>query len=466
MQKDILLCNPATLRASVPRPIEAYPLLGHGYVASYLENKGFSVGIFDAAFDRRRMALFREVLKTETPRVVGIYGHISSRLSAFAFAREAHRQGLLTVAGGPDATGYYAEYMRNGFDIVVRGEGEETARALMEWVRAGSKTGMLKDIAGLAYRTSEGELVVNAPRPYIDEIDLLPPPRRDEKIYTPYLASWHKARGFTSLPIMGARGCPYSCAFCYRPIFGQKYRKRSPSLIVAELEDCARRFGVQHFRFIDDTFVVDKNWVNELSDLIQQSGLNLSFDVLARPELITTDLADTLKAMGVRRVSLGMESGSERVLRSMSKGLHPEDSRNAARILRQRGIEFLSWVMLGYPGETRADIRLTRDLLKEVRPDSISISIAMPLKGTAYYEQECFPFVDKNNQSSKESGRYRAPRRYTWLFYLFARRWLLEEVYTAKAKAKGLSLFFRRPLKWMCLAGMSFTSHVFTISEV
>lgn len=460
MMKDLMLCNTVNLNNQPSKTMEAFPLLGHGYLASYLESRGFSVSIFDAAFVHNILGSFREALKAEHPRLVGIYGHISSRRIAIAFAREAHHQGLLAVAGGPDATGYYADYLKSGFDVVVLGEGEESVRELLIWSNSGAEMGDLMGISGLAYMNSEGEEVVNPPRPFLQDVDLIPPPRRDESVYAPYLAAWRKANGFTALPIMGARGCPYNCSFCYRPIFGRVYRKRSPELIVAELEECVRRFGVRHFRFIDDTFVVDTAWVKELSSLIQGLGHNLSFDVLARPELITSDLATELRKMGVRRVSMGMESGSDRVLRAMNKGLKADDSKNAARILHDKGIEFLSWIMLGYPGESRSDIRLTRDLLTQVRPDATSISIAVPLPGTSYHKQERYNFAQSKNQASsflRPTQHDRAHRRYPLFFYLFVRRWLLSEVAVAKATAKGSSPVFGQLLKWLYLAGMSVT---------
>ncbi len=214
--------------------------------------------------------------------------------------------------------------MSNGFDVVVRGEGEATALEVMEWLKGGADRSQLHRVSGIAYRSEEGQIVLSSARPAIKDPDILPFPRRDEHIYRPYIDGWRRVHGYTSLPIFGARGCPFDCAFCYRPVFGRLYRRRTPGNIVAELEECVGQFEASHFRFVDDTFVVHKQWVGELSGLVQERGLNLSFDVLSRADLMTDDLAADLKSMGVRRVYFGMESGSDKVLQHMSKRLTVE----------------------------------------------------------------------------------------------------------------------------------------------
>ncbi len=431
---DLLLCNPYSLGSDRTqlKNMEIYPLLGQGYLASYLGASGCSVEIFDNTFAPDQNS-YREMLANRRPRAIGIYGHMVSRSAAYRFARIASRRGVLTIAGGPDATGYYPDYLKNGFDIVVLREGEETIREVMEWARGGADTSRLGKIPGIAYRADEGKIVLNPDRPYIENLDLLPFPRRDEYIHRPYLLSWQERHGFTSLPILGARGCPFGCAFCYRPVFGRRYRQRSPGNVVAEIEECVRRFNVTHFRFVDDTFVVDSNWVKRISTLVRERDLELSFDVLARPELLTDCLAEDLCGMGVRRLYFGMESGSDRVLQKMNKNLKVEQSYRAAEIAREHGMEFLSWIMLGYDGEEKGDISLTRDMLVDIKPTVTSISIAVALPETEYYRIYHQP---------------QHKRRYPRLFYVFARRWLYEEVKLAANNLGPLSRLKHTMLKW------------------
>ena len=155
MPTDLLLCNPYFIKDDpVTRDaMDIYPLLGHGYLASYLNRSGYSVEIFDATFEDGFDAYF-DALAATRPTVVGVYGHLLSRDNAYAFARAAKERSLLTVAGRPDATGYYDDYLSNGFDIVVRSEGEETATEVMDWSRSGADPAQLDKILGIAYRAA------------------------------------------------------------------------------------------------------------------------------------------------------------------------------------------------------------------------------------------------------------------------------------------------------------------------
>jgi anaerobic magnesium-protoporphyrin IX monomethyl ester cyclase len=453
---DLLLSNPYLLRHDpVTRDaMDIYPLLGHGYLASSLEAHGAAVAIHDATFDPD-LESFRRALDATRPRMVGVYGHLISRANAFAAARMAKERGLLTVAGGPDATGYWRDYLENGFAIVVRSEGEETARELWEWQRAGADPGALARIAGIAYRTPEGHLAVNNMRPFIANVDALPFPRRDAHVYEPYVRAWQQRHGYVSLAIFGARGCPYDCAFCYRPVFGRSYRRRSPANIVAEIEACAARFGASHFRFVDDTFVVHKPWVHELAARVRASGLNLSFDILARTNLFTDEVAHDLKEMGVSRVCFGMESGSDRVLDRMSKRLTVADTLRAAAVARRHDLAFLSWIMLGYPGEEKEDIYLTRDMLVQVKPDVLSISVAFPIRGTAFYD-EVKDRISLTRPFWRRTGENRMvwQGRYSDLFYAFARRWLGMEVSLARGEHPAWVRPLHQALKWLYRLGM------------
>ncbi|MBI4306630.1 MAG: B12-binding domain-containing radical SAM protein [Chloroflexi bacterium] len=429
MATDLLLCNPYFIRDDpvTRQAMDIYPLLGHGYLASYLEARGFGIEIFDGTFEKDLNG-YLDALDTVRPRMAGVYGHVISRRNAFEFARAARERGLPVIAGGPDATGYYRDYLYAGFDVVVRSEGEETAHELLEWRRSGADRALLAKIPGIAYRTDGGEIATTNLRPFIADVDSLPFPRRDPHVYAPYVDAWRRRHGYVSMAIFGARGCPYDCTFCYRPVFGRNYRRRSPRRIVAEIEECAARFGATQFRFVDDTFVVSRPWVHELSDLIDERGLDVSFEVLARTHLMTDDVAMDLKRMGVRRIFYGMESGSDAVLTRMSKRLSVEDSVKAAEITHRHGMEFLSWIMLGYPGEEKEDIYRTRDLIVKARPDVLSISVAFPIRGTAFHD-EVKDRISRKRPFWRRTGENRMvwQGRYPDLFYMFARRWLHKE---------------------------------------
>ncbi len=460
MRADLLLCNPYFIKDDpvTRRTMDIYPLIGHGYLASYLGAQGYAVDIFDGTFTNG-IGDFIEKLSASQPAVVGVYGHVLSRHNAFAFAHAARERGMRVIAGGPDATAYCDEYLENGFEVVVCGEGEETAHAVMEWIGRGGTVSELHDVLGIAFRTVAGDTVSTDRRPYKKDIDTLPFPRRDREIYKPYMEAWRRIHGYTSMPVFASRGCPFDCHFCFRPVFGRHYRVREPEDVLAEIEMCASEFGTTHFRFVDDIFVVRKKWVKQFSRLVQERGLRLEFDILSRADLIGENVAVDLKAMGVRRVYLGMESGSDAVLNTMNKNMKAERSIEAAEIIHRNGMEFLAWILLGYPGEEKKDIYLTRDLVVKIKPDVLSISVAFPIKGTPFYDM-----VKDRLQHKRPIWRRTAENRlvfrgrYPNLFYFFARLWLHQEV----DLAKGTMPVWRRPvhvaLKWALRAGMEVLS--------
>lgn len=460
MSVDLLLVNPYFIREDpVSRDaMDIYPLLGHGYLASYLEEHGHRVELVDTTF-ASDWAPYIQALATLKPSAVGIYGHLVSRLNAFKFAEAAKAHGHFTIAGGPDATGYYHEYLENGFDVVVRSEGEATAQELLEWRKADGSIGGLQKIDGIAYRDADGRVIVNNLRPFISDLDSIPFPRRDSHIYNPYIEAWKARHGYVSIHLFAARGCPYDCAFCYRPVFGRNYRRRSPQNIVTEIEMCMRDFGATHFRFVDDTFIVYRPWVRELSALIRERSLPVSFDVLARTNLIDDQTAADLANMPVRRIYFGMESGSDDVLERMSKRATVADTLRAAEVVRRYGMEFLSWIMLGYPGEEKRDIYATRDMLVKVKPDVLSISVAFPIRGTGFHN-EVQNRINQKRPFWRRTGENRMvwQGRYSDQFYSFARRWLTEEVQLAKGAYKGIARPFRTVLKWtyrLAMEGLS-----------
>jgi radical SAM superfamily enzyme YgiQ (UPF0313 family) len=163
--------------------------------------------------------------------------------------------------------------------------------------------------------------------------------------------------------------------------------------------------------------------------------------------------------MGVRRVYFGMESGSDEVLKHMHKGVRAEQSIRAGQIVRAHGIEFLSWIMLGYPQETKQDIYLTRDMLVQVQPNILSISVAFPIRQTPFYE-EVKDRISKKRSLWRRTGENRLvfAGRYPALFYSFAQRWLYEEVELAKGSYSRLTRPLHVALKWAYRAGMELFS--------
>ena len=179
------------------------------------------------------------------------------------------------------------------------------------------------------------------------------------------------------------RGCPYHCNWCAKPIYGQRYAMRSPKAVADEIAWLRRHFAPDHLWIVDDVFGLKPGWVEEFATLVAAQGAPLPFRCLMRADQVTADVARALAAAGCRMLWMGAESGSQKVLDAMEKGLRVDDIRVASRLLKSAGIEVGFFLQFGYPGETWDDIEATLQLTRELEPADIGVSVSYPLPGHA-----------------------------------------------------------------------------------
>lgn len=432
--------------------MQPYPPLGTLYAASYLRQRGYEVGLFDAMLAESEQE-WEQALEREQPRIAVLYednfNYLSKmcllrmRQAAFTMLGMARARGCITVAAGSDATDHAADYMAAGADYVLLGEGEETLAELLDVQLNGAST-PLASIDGLAFQR-EGEVVHNARRPDIKDVDALPFPAWDLVDVDRYKKIWYERHGYYSMNVATSRGCPYHCNWCAKPIWGQRYHVRSPENVAAELAWLKRTYQPDHIWFADDIFGLKPGWVEQFADQVEQLDARVPFKSLQRVDLIMKgNTVSALARAGAQRVWVGAESGSQKILDAMEKGTRVEQIYEAARSLQSVGIEVGFFLQFGYPGETREDVERTLQMVRDCRPNDIGMSVSYPLPGTRFFAAVQHELGAKQNWQDSEdlAMLYRGP--FSTSFYRMLHRVLHREFRGRKAW-DALRLALRQP---------------------
>jgi len=360
-----------------------WPPLGIITLGSILREAGHQVFCHDSSFDEGPERVIAEI-ERERPGLVGVSCLTDFVPNAEAVIKAAKAAGAATVMGGPHPTILPEDTLcaLPELDYAVMGEGERTLPALIEALEAGSDP---SGIRGLAFR-QEDRVVNNGPAEPIEDLDAIPVPDRDVlDVHPLYLRAG-------AINMHASRGCPYRCRFCQPTLermFGRKVRFQGPGRVAEEISRCHERYGVHDFFFHDDTFTINRKWLAGLVEALGQAGLRDGFRYVVNSRVDTFDQerAEMLKAMGVYYVLFGIESGSQAVLDSIGKGTTVEQAREAFRICRKYGFRTHAYVLLGSPEETKESLRATEELVAELRPNTVHISIYTPLIGTELAEQ-------------------------------------------------------------------------------
>jgi anaerobic magnesium-protoporphyrin IX monomethyl ester cyclase len=408
------------------RVMKPYPPLGLLYISAHLKARGVSVSVFDSTF--RTWAEFEDVLRKDRPRVVGLYCNLMTKRTVLRMIAACRAQGIQVVLGGPEPPYYAERYLDAGADVVVVGEGEQTLEELLPRLLDRSEHRDLSAVAGIVYRDSAGRVVHTPPRALIRDLDAQPLPDRDAIDLAPYLSAWRARHGRGSLSLLTARGCPFTCKWCSRSVFGETHRRRSVKAVADEAEMLLERWRPDMLWYVDDVFTIHRGFVLGYADEMARRGLHLPFECISRADRIDPDVADALRRLGCFRVWLGSESGSQRVLDAMDRRVSVEQVASATRQLQRNGIEVGMFIMLGYPGEDESDLRATVDHLKTTAPDVFLTTLAYPIRGTAYHD-ETSGALREPGPWTEWSDRDLVPRgRPTRLYYRFARQWMESEV--------------------------------------
>ena len=423
---ELLLANAyfLSLDAEEQRVMRPHPPLGVLYLTSHLKSRGIDVGVFDGTF--RSLAAFADTLQRDRPPVVGIAVNLMTKRNALAMIALAKQHGSRVVIGGPDPPHHAASYLNAGADVVVIGEGEQTLEELLPALS--SRTAELSAIHGIVFKSPDGLVVRTPPRPLLPDLDRQPFPDRSAIDLPMYLNAWRERHGVGTVSLITARGCPYTCTWCSRSVFGETHRRRSVTNVADEVEAIVDRYHPERLWYADDVFAIHRGWTIDYARELERRRLRLPFECISRAERIDDAVADALVSLGCFRVWIGSESGSQRVLDAMKRKVSAEQVHTAADRLRRRGIEVGMFIMLGYDGEQLSDLRATVDHLKRTAPDVFLTTVSYPIKGTPYYDtvadRLASPKAWHEGTDRDLIVRGRPARRY----YDFARRWMTAEV--------------------------------------
>jgi anaerobic magnesium-protoporphyrin IX monomethyl ester cyclase len=361
--------------------VELYPSLGLLTLGAYLRDQGIEVAMTDLTFARDARPVTNR-LHSFRPEIVGVHTKTLTHDRAIEVAERARAEGVFTVAGGPDAATRSREYLDSGFDAVVPGEGEGALVDLARRVHSGQD---LTGIPGLLTKR-DGQVVRGPHRPFLRDLDALPLPAWDLVDMEGYLGRWKRSSGERRAAVLTSRGCPFDCSWCSKPTFGRTFRQQSPERVVAELRALKAQYHVDYVRFCDDVFGVSRPWIDRLLTLLIEDDLQLRWECLARVDLLKPDLLRRMRQAGLERVYVGVESGSQKMLDLMNRGTRLAQVERTADALRREGIRQFWFLMLGYPGETLEDIEATLQLFRRFSPEEYSVSIAVPVPGTRFYD--------------------------------------------------------------------------------
>ncbi len=370
------------------RSVFRFPPLGIGYIAASLQEAGYSVYLLDCTFLHKKEAL--EKALTTKADVIGIYCMSTMLADCIWFAQHLRSHCQLLVAGGPLPSCTPVPFL-DYFDVVVRGEGEQTMKELL---RAFSEGSDLDSIAGIVYR-QRGRLLredniekphFNIDRGFIKELDDIPFPARVLFPNDQYLRHGKKKYGYSITTIMSTRGCPFRCEFCSNVLYRGSYRERSLHNLVDEIEEILN-MGYDRISFADDVFTLNKERVNKICEEIRLRKLQFSWECLGRVDELDYATAVEMKKAGCVRIFFGIESGNDHTLKMMNKMITVEQARKAVEISHQAGLEVGAFFILFYPGETEDTVLETLRFAASLPLDYLGLTLPYPLPDTDLYER-------------------------------------------------------------------------------
>jgi anaerobic magnesium-protoporphyrin IX monomethyl ester cyclase len=414
--------------------LKPYAPLGLLYICSHLRAKGFDVDVFDTTFSS--MEELKRHLQTERPSVLGIYANLMTRKKVVEILQVARSAGWKTVVGGPEPGAYTREYLEAGADIVVMGEGEVTMEELLVALGRGSDSA-LQNVPGIAFLDRAGQLFQTGPRAQISDIDAQPWPARDAIDIRRYVETWRKAHGRGSISFITARGCPYHCRWCSHQVFGKTHRRRKPVGVVDEVEWLLKTYEPDMMWIADDVFTIHHGWLRAYAAEMRRRRLKIPFECITRADRLNAEAADLLAELGCFRVWIGSESGSQRILDAMERGVTVAQVQCAVDLCKSRGIQTGMFLMWGYEGEELEDIEATIEHVKRADPDIFFTTVAYPIKGTPYYQRNSSSLVQLKPWRQSSDRELLLQGRRSAEFYGFADRLLQNEVQLARLQRAG-----------------------------
>jgi anaerobic magnesium-protoporphyrin IX monomethyl ester cyclase len=398
--------------------------LGTLYAAAWMRAHGHKVALFDTMFVENPDEILNSI-ENHKPDIFVIYDDgfnyltkmclTNMRAAAFRMIRLAKEQGCVVAVSSSDSTDHYEQYLTEGADFVMLGEAELTLSELTTSIQNGDNN--FAAIQGLAYKEKDN-IVKTQRRNVIKDLDSLPLPAWDLADINTYKQYWLKSSGYFSINIGTTRGCPFKCNWCAKPIYGNRYNSRSPQNVVNELKMLKEQYQFDHVWFCDDIFGLKPGWVNEFATLVNEENLRFKFKIQSRADLLLQENnIKALAAAGCDNVWMGAESGSQKILDAMDKGITIAQIKEATVLLKKHGIRPSFFIQFGYLGETKEDIEQTIKMINDLLPASIGVSVSYPLQGTVFYDKVKQDLKEKTNWTDSDELRMMFKNTYQPAFY-------------------------------------------------
>ncbi len=374
----ILLINPPGKTSFISPP------LGLMYLAASLRTAGHQPLILDYLLEKfDKDSLFKTINQgVELIGITAVSPLIKNALYLADLIKKNFPQKTI-ILGGPHPTLLPKETLKKarGVDYIIKGEGEKKLNLFIQYLE-GKKS--KEDLDGVVFR-DKNKIIDLPQKGFIENLDELPFPARDLvplKQYSPHLES----RSKPATTLITSRGCPFHCIYCSKPAFGNQFRARSPENILKEMKLLKETRGIKELIFYDDSFTLDRKRIIKLCELLLAKNLDIKWKCETRVNLVDEELLLTMKKAGCYRIGYGIESGNQKILNILKKGITIEEIKKAVKMTKKAGIEILGYFMLGIPGETEKEIKETINFAKGLNIDFAQFSIATAYPGTELYQ--------------------------------------------------------------------------------
>jgi anaerobic magnesium-protoporphyrin IX monomethyl ester cyclase len=372
----------------------------------HITNRSPSIGLLLLAAKAREIGYTPEIIESDleglspevvaqrvldiNPKFVGITLFTVGVFNASIIAKLIKEKSPETIilVGGPhiSSMGYETMQRFSEFDVSVIHEGELILENLLKSIESGDS---LEHVNGIMYRDADGSIRKTPPPPNIEDLDVLPMPAWDllpnfPAGYLPAIYDYPRAPVAT---YAASRGCPFLCEFCDTSTFGGNIRYNSPQRVHDIMKHLSEVYGVKHLQFVDDLFVAHNGRVAEFSRLLIADKIDMTWSCTARVNTVKPETLALMKEAGCWEISFGLESGSDFLLDEMKKAQKVETAEQAIKWTHEAGIRVKGLLMLGYPGETRESIQLTKEFIQRVPMTTMNLSKFTPYPGSPIYKK-------------------------------------------------------------------------------
>jgi radical SAM superfamily enzyme YgiQ (UPF0313 family) len=365
------------------------PPLGLAYIAAVLEREGIVVDLIDAPVERLSLSALIDRIDNFAPDAIGITSTTTFFTNAVAAASliKKNIEEVPIIIGGNHITANPQVLLDHScFDLAVLGEGEVTIRELLAAL-AGAKE--LEKVKGIAYRKN-GKLSVTPPRERIKDLDWLPFPARHLLPIYSYKPMPNDHYRSPKTAMVTSRGCPYRCIFCDHNIYGNLYTSYSARRIVMEMKQLVEVYGIKDIAFVDSLFAISQEKVEGFLEELEKEKIDVTWTCTIRCDTMTKPLLERMKKAGCWRVRIGIESGSEEILKFIKKDIDKKEIKKVVGWADEIGLEPKAFFILGHCLETKATMEESIRFARSIPLKDITVQLNTPLEGTeqfTFYKQ-------------------------------------------------------------------------------